>query len=443
MVDKTNKVHSDPIAPSGFHSDEVEEIMGKKPAWIIRWGITVIIAILLGIILACCIIKYPQTVKAVVILSSENPSSDLMARSAGILDSVYVSNGESVEKGQLLALIANAASVEDILKTEDILQHYSQDDPEKYAEMVVGAPEKQLGEVQSSWLELKSACKNYVDYIRIDQIGKKKRLLASQVSQAKDYYKQLERQRKYLEEELRYEQLDLSRDSLLLHKKAIAEVEYENTQKAVISKKNSLVSFDATMSSALLSRLQTEQEILELDIRRASEVAEFERHISQATSAMQSQIAIWKEQYAIVSPCDGQVSLQNVWNKGQHVNTGELIASVNPFEGTSVIGRVKVPSTGFGKVATGQEVIIKLNGFPYLEYGILRGVVVSISSVPEKTQEGLFYTIDVALPNGLMSSYHKPLPFVQDMDGIAEIVTEDMRLVEQFIRPIRSLFLNR
>ncbi|MBR4821871.1 MAG: HlyD family secretion protein, partial [Bacteroidales bacterium] len=89
------------------------------------------------------------------------------------------------------------------------------------------------------------------------------------------------------------------------------------------------------------------------------------------------------------------------------------------------------------------EVNIKLNGFPYLEYGILKGVVSTISSVPENGEDGMVYTVNVALPDGLESTYHKRLPFVQDMDGSAEIVTEDRRLIEQFILPIRSLFVNR
>lgn len=108
-----------------------------------------------------------------------------------------------------------------------------------------------------------------------------------------------------------------------------------------------------------------------------------------------------------------------------------------------VQGRLKVPSAGFGKVEAGQEVNIKLNGFPFMEYGILKGEVASISKVPENTDAGLCYTVVVSLPKGLESTYRKEFPFVQDMDGSAEIITEDMRLIEQFIRPIRSLFVNR
>ena len=428
---------------STFHSDEVQEIMGRKPAWILRWGITVLLAIAAGIVLGCYFIKYPQTVSAEITLTSDYPPSDLAARVTGILDSVCVSNGDKVAPGQLLALVASAARYEDVILVEGMLKadagHSLIDGKEDSRALEA----LRLGDLQRDWIEYLRACSDYGDYLRIDQIGRKKSLLASQIASAREYYGKLEGQRGMIEEELVYEQKSLRRDSLLFQKKVMAEAEYENTLKTYISKKNSLAGFDASMANAQLSRLQLEQQVLELETQRTVDVAEYERRINQAKESLLGQIALWKEQYAIIAPYGGVVSLQNVWGRGQRVNPGDLIASVAIDGGMKVMGRLKVPSSGFGKVMVGQTVNIKLNGFPYLEFGILKGVVASISSVPEDTQYGLAYTVDVALPRGLESTYRKDLPFVQNMDGTAEIITEDMRLIERFIQPIRSLFRNR
>ena len=428
---------------STFHSDEVQEIMGRKPAWILRWGITVLLAIAAGIVLGCYFIKYPQTVSAEITLTSDYPPSDLAARVTGILDSVCVSNGDKVAPGQLLALVASAARYEDVILVEGMLKadagHSLIDGKEDSRALEA----LRLGDLQRDWIEYLRACSDYGDYLRIDQIGRKKSLLASQIASAREYYGKLEGQRGMIEEELVYEQKSLRRDSLLFQKKVMAEAEYENTLKTYISKKNSLAGFDASMANAQLSRLQLEQQVLELETQRTVDVAEYERRINQAKESLLGQIALWKEQYAIIAPYGGVVSLQNVWGRGQRVNPGDLIASVAIDGGMKVMGRLKVPSSGFGKVMVGQTVNIKLNGFPYLEFGILKGVVASIFSVPEDTQYGLAYTVDVALPRGLESTYRKDLPFVQNMDGTAEIITEDMRLIERFIQPIRSLFRNR
>lgn len=426
---------------TSFHSEEVQEIMGRQPAWILRWGVTIIIMILVGIIVGCWFIKYPQTVTATITLTSDNPPSDLAAKATGILDSVYVSGGDTVKAGQILALIASTARYEDIVAAEDYLLHQrnSSGNEDNLKDIKV----LRLGDIQQYWTDYLAVLSDYEDYLELDQTGKKQQLLAGQVWRAKEYYRRLEDQRKTITEELEYERKNIERDSLLFIRRAISQSEYETSLQSYISKKNSLAGFDATMASAHLSRLQLEQQILELDTQKSSETAEYGRKLTQSANMLLGQIALWKEQYTIVAPYEGIVSLQNVWGKGQRVSTGDIIASVAPVGEMKVIGRLKVPSSGFGKVKEGQEVNIKLNGFPYLEFGILKGTVQSISSVPENTQDGLAYTVDVALPTGLESSYHKTFPFVQNMDGTAEIITEDMRLIEQFVRPIRSLFVNR
>lgn len=437
MEEHRNELLYEQQTNSTFHSFEVQEIMGRQPAWILRWGIMVLILILTGIIVACYFIKYPQTVMATVTLTSDNPPSDLVARYTGTLDSVYVNDGYSVVKGQLLALVANAADYGDVIRAEAFIADSTAMSPPE------GWLRYELGEIQPAWISYIAAISDYADYIRIDQIGNKKSLLAKQVRRANDYYHKLEAQRETMVKDYELEHASSNRDSILLSRKAISQAEFDNTQKAFLSKQNALAAFDATMASAYLSRLQLEQQILELDTQRISEVAEYNRRISQARNTLSSQIAQWKEHYAIIAPYDGTVSLQNVWNRGQHVSAGDLIASVSPEGGMIVQGRLKVPSAGFGKVEIGQEVNIKLNGFPFMEYGILKGEISSISKVPVKTEDGLCYTVVVSLPKGLKSTYRKEFPFVQDMDGSAEIITEDMRLIEQLIRPIKSLFVNR
>jgi len=86
-------------------------------------------------------------------------------------------------------------------------------------------------------------------------------------------------------------------------------------------------------------------------------------------------------------------------------------------------------------VRTGQKVNIKLTGYPYLEYGMVRGIVKSKSLVPS----GDAYTIEITLPDGLRSLYGRELEFTQNMQGIAEIMTDSLRLLEKIINPFRHL----
>ena len=119
------------------------------------------------------------------------------------------------------------------------------------------------------------------------------------------------------------------------------------------------------------------------------------------------------------------------------------MATIIPDDSIQIIGRILIPSSGLGKVKIGQQVNVKLNGFPYMEYGLLKGQLSSISSVPETLDsEQTGYMAEVTFPDGMISSYKNKFKFIQQMDGMAEIITKNTRLIERFVQPVESLFKN-
>ena len=439
-----------PERGDNYYSEPVQEIMGSIPSWITRWGVTVIAGIFALIIIGCCIIRYPQTLTSSITLTSENPPSDLASRYDGLLDTVCVVNGQKVSGGDLVALLSTPADYGDIKAVRDLLDSLSSRERDALPD-AVSSPSLyenyRLGDLQSSWSELVRSCRAYMNWSEIDQSGHQKRLVEEQIGKNREYYGDLLVQKAVLEQDMRYELAGLERDSLLMVRGAVSRAEYETSLKNWISKKGSLASFEATLTSTQLSILQLRQQLTELEIQRQNEETEHLRGIMQQASQLKAQVAQWTEQYAVISPADGTVSLQKVWSRGQHVLVGDVIASVVPDEGDRVIGRLQVPSSGFGKVAEGQTVNVRLNGFPYMEFGVLKGVVESIPAVPQTvtTAEGntIVYTVEVNFPDSLVTTYGKELPMVQQMDGTAEIITRDRRLIGQFIDPVLSLFKNR
>ena len=110
--------------------------------------------------------------------------------------------------------------------------------------------------------------------------------------------------------------------------------------------------------------------------------------------------------------------------------------SILPNEKAAIVGRMLVPATNSGKISSGQKVLIKLDNYRYQEFGIVEGRVQNISLTPD--EKGNYY-VDVILPKGLQTSYQKLLPFDKELKGNAEIVTQDLRLIERFFFQIRQL----
>ena len=49
------------------------------------------------------------------------------------------------------------------------------------------------------------------------------------------------------------------------------------------------------------------------------------------------------------------------------------------------------------------------------------------------------YIVEILLPKGLITSYNKELPYLLEMEGKAEIITDDLSLLERFLLPIKKV----
>ncbi len=82
---------------------------------------------------------------------------------------------------------------------------------------------------------------------------------------------------------------------------------------------------------------------------------------------------------------------------------------------------------------------IRLSNFPYQEFGVLQGEVMHVSVIPA----GEHYPVQIHLNNQLQTSYHTNLGHHVMLDGVAQIITEDISLYNRMINPLRSLRRNR
>ena len=118
----------------------------------------------------------------------------------------------------------------------------------------------------------------------------------------------------------------------------------------------------------------------------------------------------------------------------QYLQAGEEIFSIVPSR-NAIFGQMLLPATGAGKIKPGSPVIIKLDNYPYLEYGTIDGRVASVSLVTKDEEVAgthvATYLITIELPQGLTTNYGQSLDFKHEIQGSAEIITNDRRLIER------------
>ncbi|MDL2326809.1 HlyD family secretion protein, partial [Bacteroidales bacterium OttesenSCG-928-A14] len=144
--------------------------------------------------------------------------------------------------------------------------------------------------------------------------------------------------------------------------------------------------------------------------------------------------------YLLVSPCSGIATFTKYWKKNQNVNGGEVLVTIVPKEETQIVGKILLPPQGAGKVKEGQTVNVKFESYPHTEYGMVRVQIRNISLVPiQVNEESKAFLLEVTFPEKLLTNYGKELAFSQEMTGTAEIITEDLRLLDKFINPIKAV----
>ncbi|MFN3999477.1 biotin/lipoyl-binding protein [Algoriphagus sp.] len=109
-----------PVTPSQndnlhLRSEEVQEIISRPPAWLIRWGITLVFIMVSLLIGLSFLIRYPDFVEAKVLVTTADPTERISARFSGQIEHLFVKNGDKVKVGQPLAGIKSTAKLDDVL----------------------------------------------------------------------------------------------------------------------------------------------------------------------------------------------------------------------------------------------------------------------------------------------------------------------------------------
>ena len=421
------------------YCNEVNEIMGHIPHWIIRWGILVIATVFLLIIVGCYFIKYPQVVDSSIIITTINPPSQLIARHTGLIDSLSVNNGDVVNKGDYIAGLKSSVNYNHIKLVETELSSFKINNIDSIVFSDWIYDNYSLGNVQSSWLNFVAACYNYKNYLDVNYLGNRIKMIDNLLKKKQDYHTVIVSQSNSYKNKLSLTNGNLKTDSNLFRQGVISKFDLENSNQDYYSAESAYASALSNVISTEVSMIELQQNKEELVLQLKQESYDLEKNIIQCKEQLLADINLWREDFVFESPIAGVVSFNDVWKENQSISSGKVFATIIPSDEVYVIGKVKVGSDRFGEVAVGQDVIVKLNGYPYMEYGVLYGKVSAISEMPEVADGKIYYNVDVDFGNSLITNYKKQLPLIQYMDGSAEIITKEKRLLEYFVEPILYL----
>lgn len=418
--------------PEILYSDPVKEIMGNPPGLILRGGTVVMFSVFVLFILFAWLIRYPDTIPAPVEITTSNPPVTLVTKITGNIKYLYVREKEVVAAGQLLAVMETTASMQEIEVLKETV------DTIRKPEFLISKslPDfSELGELQESYgsfLKNLSALRNYIEN---DFYGNKIASLADEIRGIQEYINRLIVKERLYSENQKLETKKFRRDSLLFVDRLIPESEIEKSHQSLIRLNIELQQVRLDHSEKSIEMAEKRQLLQDYIIKRVEDKENLVSILNESFMNLVAQLKIWENTYLLVSPVDGVASLTRFWIANQSVVKDEPVITVVPLETGNFLGRINLKMQRSGKVKPGQKVNIKLSGYPYLEYGMVRGIIKSKSLVPAKDA----YVIEIDLPEGLTTLYGMKLEFTQNMQGTAEIITEDIRLLQKIVNPFRYM----
>ena len=417
-----------------LRSEEVQDILTKIPHWIIRWGSLVVLIILLLLFLVSWMVKYPDIITTEITITTQIPPEKLVAKTSGKIQAILIDDKAKVNENTPLAVIENAANYKDVFLLKTITDTISLSNSKFPFDKLQAA---QLGEIENSFAMFQ---KEYIASELNKQLQPYKVESSAQNFEAKqlrDRLQLLEGQKEINQSELQLLKVDIERYEKLFKKGVISAQEIEKQRLVYLQAEKNYKSLLSSISQLKSSINELNRSSKTTIINESTTSINLERSVMQSFYQLKKAIKDWELNYVFRSSVKGTVSFLQIWSENQTINTGENMFAIIPSTEKGYIGKVKAVAQNSGKLQIGQKVNIRLANYPDREFGVIEGKLKTMSLTPDKEGNLL---LDIELPNGLKTSYKKQINFQQEMTGTADIITEDLRLLERLLYQFRDVF---
>ena len=409
--------------------------------WMVRWGTVLVLGFVTVLAYLSWVVKYPEVIKAPIVLTSGSPPIDIHAMSTGRITQLFVRDSQQVQLGDRLALLENSADWEDIQRLMALRDSLDQL-PEGIFSVAPNSSlphSLQLGTLQGAYSQFVEAWMAFQSNKVLLPFNRERSSLRESLAKQQEILKGLEEQGPRIDRELTLAQNELGRKQSLVEERVIPPIEVEAAERSVLEVEGRRDVLDNQLAELRLRMAEKQADLNRLNVQQPDAEIRLKEELHTAFDLLTSSLQDWERAYLLTAPSKGRVTLFSFWSKDQFVRREEAIMTLVPMDSTRILGKVQLPLKNSGKVDLGQRVVILLDNYPYQEFGSLTGSINRISLVPQDAS----YTLDVSLPNGLLTSYEERIPFRQELRGQAEIITADLRLIERLLFQLRKAWRER
>tara|TARA_R100001369_G_scaffold54914_1_gene81770 strand:- start:6422 stop:7663 length:1242 start_codon:yes stop_codon:yes gene_type:complete len=391
------------------------------------WGYTAaaVIALVFSILVALYSYLGTYTRKSTSsgLLMPEQGLLRLTANTAGSLEELRVSEGQSVEEGEILFVISS----------------------ERFG--VSGG----AGNIIAEQLRQRQLLLERQQSLSHEKLNNQLTTYENRLLAIDSEIEQLVAELPLIERRINLAEVQLERHRELMRSNYTSVVELQQAEVELLTLQGQQQTLRRSQSTLRRERVNIMAQRQDVELQHQIELADIENNVS---TIRQEQIenSIGVEQ-VVTAPFDGVVMGLNI-QEGEQVNIGLPLASLIPND-SKLNAHVYVSARQAGFIQEGQEVLIRHAAYPYQKFGVTRGSVASVAMTPYAAQElpahvastlqqeiadvsSLFYQVAVNLDSQYVSVYGKPRQLQVGMLFEADILQDKRRLYEWVLEPIYS-----
>ena len=375
-------------------------------------------------------------------LIAEGQNKLVQAPEGGIVTDIFVTDGDSVETGQLLALINSTAaegSLEEITaKKNSLLAKLARLDAElqsstkkqleqKLFDFSENVKESQLALFLANQSNLRSRLFS-IESER-DQLEKTLATIKEELSGAKELLSLLDEENKELSPLIKAGALGASEKFRLKRENAKLTSQIQVLEAKVLQTEAGYLKLEAEIKAVFSSY---ERDIFDERARYINELSEINARIPLLEQKL--------KQTEIRSPAVGIINSLPVSEKETVIKTGDIIAEIVPSNDKLIVEAFIDPKD-IAKIEAGQEARVSLTAYDAAKYGYLTGSLlkVSVDAVYREEKQSYMYAIEVGIINNLLDSDGMYVPLNPGMIAQVDIIRGQQTVSEYFWQPIAKL----
>lgn len=422
------------LSPDQLLSDDVQEIIGHRPHWIVRSGNIIFMLVLLSFLAFTSVIDYPDVIKGSMRLVAVNAPVLLVAKKAGKLQRLLVTNDQEVRKGQPLAFLQSTGDHTQVLA---LLRRLDQIEPvimEGDFSILPTGPlptYNNLGELQPLYQDFQNSLKETIQILAGGYYSRKEQMLHKDLEYLSDIEDNRQRQEQIVQEDYNLQKHEYAANESLAKDKIIAPLELAQNRSKMLGKDQALRQIAASIINDSINVQNKRKEIMDL----GKYVADQRQKFLSAFLTLKSNVEEWVQEHVLIAPEAGKVLYISFLEENQLLSNEQEMFYIQPKQ-SFYYGQMLLSQIGLGKIRKDQRVLVKVESYPSSEFGYLIGSIAYVSNIPTVKDS---FLIKVVFKDGLHTNYNKTIYFRNNLAAQAEVQTDNRKLLDRFWGQLKDI----